>query len=167
LPKLEKDGVKPMRKRIVNTISPGVPEAIVEWLPLERIATVEVTSEEDSHPVENALLLGAETGWRAASPGEQSIRLIFDTPQQVRRIQLLFVDRELERLQEFVLRWSPDGGQTFREIVRQQWNFNPNSTQEAEDYRVELSGVTQLELSIVPDKSGGGVRASLAQLRLA
>ena len=34
-------------------------------------------------------------------------------------------------------------------------------------YRVELAGVTVLELAIVPDKSGGEARASLAQWRLA
>jgi hypothetical protein len=36
--------------------------------------------------------------------------------------------------------------------VRQQWNFGPpNSVREVEEYRVELSGVTVLELVIVPD----------------
>ena len=32
---------------------------------------------------------------------------------------------------------------------------------------MELSGVTALELAIVPDQRGGDARASLAQLRLA
>ena len=32
---------------------------------------------------------------------------------------------ETARTQEFVLRWSPDGGNSVKEIVRQQWNFNP------------------------------------------
>ena len=67
-----------------------------------------------------------------------------------------------------MLRWSPDTGHSFREIVRQQWNFNPpDSIREIEDYAVELSAVTVLELIIVPDKSGGAARASLASLRLA
>jgi hypothetical protein len=35
------------------------------------------------------------------------------------------------------------------------------------DDMVDLSGVTALELRILPDKSGGEVRASLASLRLA
>ena len=34
-------------------------------------------------------------------------------------------------------------------------------------YAVELSAVRVLELIIVPDKSGGAARASLASLRLA
>jgi hypothetical protein len=129
---------------------------------------VEVNSEEPSHPIEAALLPGSETGWRAALPGEQTTRLIFDKPRILKHIRLLFLESEVERFQEFVLRWSPDEGQTFYDIVRQQWNLSPRgSTQEMEEYQVELSGVTQIELKIVPDKSGGEVRASLAQLRLA
>jgi len=66
-----------------------------------------------------------------------------------------------------VLRWSPDGGRSFREIVRQQWNFSqPDAVREIEDYAVELSGVS-IELMILPDKSGGKARASLANLRIA
>ena len=79
----------------------------------------------------------------------------------------MFDEYEQERTQEFVLRWSPDGGQSYREIVRQQFNFSPpGATREVEDYDVELSGVTILELKIVPDIRGGNSRASLAQLRL-
>jgi hypothetical protein len=98
----------------------------------------------------------------------QTIRLIFDKPQYLRRIWLDFKDSENIRMQEFFLRWSPDKGNSFREIVRQQWNFSPpDSTREEEDYAVELSDVTVLELTIEPDKSGGEARASLASLRLA
>jgi hypothetical protein len=38
---------------------------------------------------------------------------------------------------------------------------------ELEDYTVDLVGLTWLELSIIPDISGGEARASLARLRLA
>ncbi len=106
-------------------------------------------------------------GWRAADSGTQTIRLIFDEPQRLKRISLVFEETETERTQEFVLRWSPDGGRSFREIVRQQWNFSPsNATPEVEDYRVELSEVTVLELIIVPDISRGVARASLKSLRV-
>jgi hypothetical protein len=75
---------------------------------------------------------------------------------------------EAERTQEFVLRWLSDGGHSFREIVRQQWNFSPpETTREIEDYQVELSDVTVIELVIVPDNRRGGARASLRSLRLA
>src|SRR5215475_13915617 len=109
-----------MRKRIINSVtSLAAPETGVDWLRLDEIATVEVTSEEASHPVENALLDSVEAGWRAALPGEQTIRLLFDAPSQLRRIYLRFLERDAERLQEFVVRWSPDEGRTFHEIVRQ------------------------------------------------
>ncbi len=53
------------------------------------------------------------------------------------------------------------------EIVRLQWNFSPPETiLEVEEYQVVLSNVTILELSIVPNTSGGPARASLKSLRL-
>ncbi|PYT99902.1 MAG: carbohydrate-binding protein, partial [Acidobacteria bacterium] len=115
-----------------------------------------------------ALLGDEKHGWRAASAGTQTIRLIFDEPQELRRIWLVFEDTENTRTQEFVLRWSADIGHSFREIVRQQWNFSPPSAlRETEDYAVELLGVKTLELVIVPDINAGEARASLANLRLA
>ncbi len=158
-----------MRKRVTTSQAPkdlAIPDQ--DWLDIEQLAQVEVTSEDSAHPIEAALVPGGKSGWRAAQPGKQTIRLIFDQPQRLTRMWLLFIEPDTARTHEFVLRWSPDGGQTFREILRQQWNFGPPETiREAEDYRVELSGVTVLELTIIPDKSGGDARASLAQWRLA
>src|SRR5258705_3949653 len=132
---------------------------------VDRIASVEVTSEESDYPVESALLMERQKGWRAANPGTQTIRLIFDEPQKLRRILLVFEDSENSRTQEFVLRWSPDIDRSFREIVRQQWNFSPPDTiREVEEYRVELSGVRVLELVIMPDISRGAALASLKSL---
>jgi hypothetical protein len=74
----------------------------------------------------------------------------------------------MTRTQEFVLRASSSAGEPFREIVRQQWNFSaPTSTREIEEYAVELPDVRLLELTIVPDISGGLAHASLKSLRLA
>ena len=82
-------------------------------------------------------------------------------------IRVQFEETQHERQQEFALRWSADGT-SFREIVRQQWNFSPSgSTTEAENYVVALAGVSVLELHIVPDTRGGDARASLAELRIA
>jgi hypothetical protein len=135
---------------------------------VDRIASVEVSSEDADYSIESVLLLEGQRGWRAANPGMQTIRLIFDEPQKLRRIWLVFEDSENSRTQEFVLRWSPDIVSSFREIVRQQWNFSPpDSVRETEDYSVELSEVKVLELQIVPDRSGGEVHASLVSLRLA
>jgi len=156
-----------MRKRLITPIPQSSQPHDEGWLDLDRAAVVEVTSEEKEHPVEAALVAGEMRGWRAADSGTQTIRLIFDEPQRLKRISLVFEETEKERTQEFVLRWSPDGGRSFREIVRQQWNFSPpNSIRDVEEYRVELSGVTVLELVIVPDISRGAARASLKSLRL-
>jgi len=120
-----------------------------------------------NHPIESALRADEKGGWRAAEPGSQTIRLIFDNPQTLKRIWLAFEDNEVFRTQEFVLRWSPHVGDPFREIVRQQWNFSsPGGVREIEDYAVDLVDVGVLELIIVPDKSGGEARASLVKMRL-
>lgn len=156
-----------MRKRIIaTTFHPAATER--KWLDLETTASVEIISEDKAFPIESALLRQGERGWRAAGPGVQTIRLIFDHPQKLRQILLIFEETEIKRTQEFVLRWSPDRGGSFQEIVRQQWNFSPQGTMsETEDHHVELPAVTVLELSIIPDISGGNALASLAQLRLA
>jgi hypothetical protein len=157
-----------MRKRIITPAHQETELPDLEWLDVEGLAEVEITSEDVAHPIEFALLPGQVSGWRAAGPGKQTIRLIFDQPQTLKRIWLQFVDNDTERTQEFVLRWSSDGGQSFREIVRQQWNFSPDGAHsETEELHVALTGVTVIELEIIPDISGGDAFASLAQLRLA
>ena len=157
-----------MRKRIINQGVEGVSTADKNWLDLEGLAQAEVSSEDAAHPIESALIPNTGSGWRAAQPGKQTVRLLFDKPQKIRSIRLVFQENEQERTHEFVLRWSPDSGQSYREIARQQYNFSPpGTTRELEDYTVELDGLTMLELVIVPDIGGGSARASLAQLRLA
>lgn len=155
-----------MGKRIINSTPVGAAPADGEWLDLDALAEVEITSEDPAYPIEAALLPTESGGWRAAGPGEQTVRLVFPEPQSLRRILLEFVEPDHDRTQEFVLRWSPDGG-TFDDIVRQQWNFSPQgATSEVEDVRVDLGGVTVLELAITPDIGGGDAPASLARLRL-
>lgn len=157
-----------MRK---SFITPGGQDAATPedaWLDLDRLARVEVTSEDRRYPVEGAFVIGGEPGWHAGGPGLQTIRLRFDEPQQIRRIWLHFVEAAVGRTQEFVLRWGTVDGQPTREVVRQQWVFHPKgSTHETEDYRVDLSGVAVLELTISPDIVGGDARATLAEMRVA
>lgn len=155
-----------MRKRITGTTQQTA-IASEEWLDLRALATVEVSSEADGYPIENALQPSVAAGWRAAQPGAQAIRLIFDRPHDLNRISLEFLESETPRTQEFVLRWSGDGGKSFREIVLQQWNFSSGSTREQENYAVEIRGANVLELTIVPDISCGDAPASLQALRVA
>ena len=153
-----------MQKRMVHASVAPPPG---RWLDVDVLADVELTSEEAAHPVEAALTSGDGSGWRASERGTQSIRLVFHNPQSLRRIRLRFDEADTERTQEFTLRWSPDGGRTFREVVRQQYTFSPaGATSEVEDLNVDLVAVTALELTIIPDQRGGSY-ASLAEWRLA
>lgn len=156
-----------MRKQIIDRSSKEPSSADQDWLDLERLARVEVTSEDTGNPVESALAASGGPGWLAGETGEQTIRLLFDEPQALRQIQLVFEEERRERTHEFVLRWSGDSGRSYQEILRQQYTFSPpGATREFEDYAVNLHGVTVLELRIVPDISGGDARASLTLLRL-
>ena len=157
-----------MRKRILCHDIREVSPSDQHWLDVDLLSQVEITSEAAGHPIESALLTDSGPGWQAAGGGEQTIRLLFDTPMRLSRIRLVFEEQQHARTQEFSLRWSPDGGQSYRQLVRQQFNFSPpTTTREVEDYTVNLDSVTALELSIVPDISGSEGRASLARLQLA
>lgn len=156
-----------MRKRLITPIWQVAPSAQPRWLELDRAAAVEVTSEDPQHPIEGALVRDDNRGWRASESGIQTVRLIFDRPQNIERIELAFDESQSARTQEFVLRWMPSTGQV-HEIVRQQWNFSPPTTMhETESFSVQLSAVSALELIITPDIGGGPAHASLSQLRLA
>jgi hypothetical protein len=156
-----------MRKRIITHSTQGITPPDEDWLDLESSAQVELSSEDALHPIESALKSGMASGWRASEPGQQSVRLLFDKPLRVKRVHLVFHEDEQQRTQEFLLRWSSDGGRSYREIVRQQYNFSPpDNTREIEDYEVDLVGLTVLEIVISPDISGGPARASIAELRL-
>jgi hypothetical protein len=156
-----------MRKRLIDSTPESIRTRGEGWLDVESAAIVEVTSEDPDCPVESAFISGDARGWRAAAPGSQTIRLVFDQPQRLKCISLVFKENETARTQEFVLPWSPDGGSSVKEIVRQQWNFSPpDSIREVEEYQVELSSVTVLELVINPNIGGGVARASVKNLRL-
>lgn len=159
-----------MRKRIVS--GPARIHTRLEvdhgWLDLEQIATVEVTSEEPGYPIESVFGRDEGPGWRAGEDGEQLIRVIFDQPVPVHRIELHFLEPEHARTQEFTLRWSAAQGGPTKEIVRQQWTFSPGgSTSELEEYDVNLESVSALELNIRPALQHGEGRATLEAWRVA
>jgi hypothetical protein len=157
-----------MRKRIIgySDTEAGTPEG--DWLDLASIAEVEVSSEAHDHPVEGALLPSGASPWRAAEPGVQKLRLVFDSPQSITRIKLRFDDAEgRERTQEFKLGCVRAGDERPREILRQQFNFSAGGARcEIEDYRVSLDEVQSLELTVIPDINGGDAYATLSALRV-
>lgn len=157
-----------MRKRVIGSEPAAEQHQTDGWLDLEPLAQVEITSEEPGYPIEAALSGTPGAGWRAGAPGPQTIRLIFDRPQPIRRIRLVFEEDAHQRTQEFVLRWSDDGGASYRELLRQQYTFSPPGTsRQVEEYRFELPGATVLALEIIPEIGGRPLRASLATLQLA
>jgi hypothetical protein len=156
-----------MRKRLVTQTQHAIQTRDKGWIDVEGEAVVEFTSEDKGYPVESAFGRGEGGGWRAAAPVTQTIRLVFDRPQNIKHISLVFVENETARTQEFVLKWSNDGGSSYQEALRQQWNFSPpETTRESEEYEVDLSGVTVLELVIKPNIGGEFGRASLKSFHL-
>jgi hypothetical protein len=139
------------------------------WLDLDRLARVELTSEDPAHPIEAALGGEDAGGWRAAEAGEQSIRILFDAPQRLRRIRLEFEERSEARTQEFALSaWAGGQAPPGRVLRRQQYTFSPpTTTLEVETCEVDLDGILGLELMIRPEIGGGPARASLARMRVA
>jgi len=141
-----------MRKEFITPQGERATES-TPWLNLLQIAKVDITSEDDLFPIEHALDLAVTTGWRAAGTGPQTIRLRFDEPQELHRIQIHIIDRVSERMQELTLSVELAGAGR-QEVLRQQFNFSPGgSTEELEDLRVELAHVTMLELVIDPDRA--------------
>jgi len=86
-----------MRKRVISPTPEIVRSRAEGWLDLERAAIVEITSEDKVYPVESAFALGETRGWRAAEPGAQTVRLIFDQPQRLKQISLVFEEKETAR----------------------------------------------------------------------
>src|SRR6266852_4577802 len=72
-----------MRKRLITPAPESIRTRGDSWLDVEGQAVVEVTSEDENYPVESAFVSGDAQGWRAAAPGSQTIRLVFDHPQRM------------------------------------------------------------------------------------
>src|ERR1700761_716870 len=138
-----------MRKSIVSPSAVAATPISDLWRDLERIARVEISSEDAAFPIEQALGKKDTTGWRAATTGPQLIRMHFDEPFNIKRLRLHFVDKTAERSQEFAV--FAGAGSELKEIVRQQWSFSPQgSTEEIEDYPGKLSGITMQETRTDP-----------------
>ena len=156
-----------MRKTLINQSIENTTPSDLDYLDLEHLIQVEISSESLEHSIELALVEGSESGWQAANSGEQTIRLIFDQPQSIKHIFLQFDELEHSRTQEFVLLWRGENEDFFREILRQQYHFSPPlTTQEIEHYTVDLKHLKALELRIIPNMSGGEACAKLTRLRL-
>src|SRR5262249_7047639 len=152
-------------KRSVEFASPEGEIAVA------RVATVLVSSEQADHPIDNVFDNSRGPGgsrWIAGEPGEQTVTLVFDRAQTIRRIGVEVEEVAVGRTQELSVTVSSDGGRTYRQLVRQEFNFSPpGTTFEREVWSVAADAVTHLRLEIRPDKGGRIGRATLTTLSLA
>lgn len=160
-----------LRKSLIGAAGKSETQIETNWRDLEKIARVEVSSEDELFPIEHALGKSVSTGWRASSTGPQIIRLLFDEVVNFHKIQVHIVERAAERMQELTILAGAEIN-ALREVARQQFTFSPGgSTEEIEVYRVDLAGIRVLELRIDPDRSHDPAHsqnyASLMSLRMA
>ena len=158
-----------LRKQIIKGL-PDTPVPVPGEIDIAAVATVLVTSESPHHPVDHAFDGRRGPGashWIAGETGEQELILAFDAPQTIRQVGLEVEELEVSRTQELHLSASCDGGRTYRELLRQEYNFSPpGTTFEREDWAVTAEAVTHLRLWIEPDKGGKPCRATITSLVL-
>lgn len=140
-------------------------------IPVLSVATVLVRSEAEGHPIAHVFDETRGPGasqWIAAEPGDQKLIIAFHEPQTIRQVTMEIEEREVSRTQEVQLSVSSDGGKTYQELVRQEFNFSPDgATWECEDWAVGELNVTHLRLLIKPDKGRKDLFAKLTSLVLA
>ena len=158
-----------LRKQIVPKRA-GEAASLEGEISIADVATVQVTSEQADHPIDNAFDHNRGPGgsrWIADGPGEQTVILVFDSPQTIRKIGVEVEEVAVSRTQELAVSVSSDGGRTYRELVRQEFNFSPGTSFERELWSTSAGPVTHLRLQIKPDKGGRVGRATLTSLTLA
>jgi hypothetical protein len=168
-PRTSDRGRPRLRKRLLGAPAAASAGAAGE-IDIVRSATVAYSSERPTDPVEH-LFDGSSgpgaTRWVGArGDATEEIVVEFDRPQAVSRLLYEVEEREGERTQEVRVEISEDGGQSWRQVLVQEFNFSPRgATFEREDQRLERRQATHLRLLIVPNKNGSG-SATLTTLRL-
>ncbi len=158
-----------LRKQILGPATRG-PADVSTVLDVSALARVLVSSEQRDHPIDFAFDGQGGPGatrWIAAETGEQTLIVAFDRPQAVRAIRLEVEEPEVARTQELQLAVSTDGGKSYREIARQEYNFSPPGTSfERERWSIEAADLTHVRVLIRPDKGGAAHRATVTTLAL-
>lgn len=158
-----------LRKQILKDF-PDVPDVRAAEKDIAALATVLVTSETPDHPVDHAFDDSRGPGgsrWVADAPGQQRLALVFDTPQTLRTLTLEIEELVTSRTQELAVTISRDGGRTYQELLRQEYNFSPpGTTFEREVWTLGAEGVTHLQLTIKPDKGCNPCYATLTSFIL-
>lgn len=141
-----------LRKEIVKASRRVAPE---NGLEIAAMARIKLTSEDPEHPIDH--VFDGTTGpgasyWQAAEPGEQTIVIEFDHPQAIRQLTLEIEETNVSRHQQLQLLTSQDGGRSYQEILRQEFNFSPpGTTFEQEQWAIPREEITHIKLWIQPD----------------
>ncbi len=157
-----------MLRKLILSDRPAAraPRADVKDIPA--LATVIVTSEAPEHPVDHLFDASGGPGgtrWIAGADGEQTLVLAFDAPQSIRAIGIEVEEPSATRTNVLTSSLSEDGGRTYRERIRQEFNFSqPGTTFECEEWSVPAERVTHLRVVIQPDKGHAPHRATLTSL---
>jgi len=163
-------GSRDIRKRIIQNAYPARLDPGISAIDIPAIATVIVTSEKPTHPIE--LIFDGKRGpgasrWQAATPGQQGLILDFDKPQTLRQLVVDIEETEVSRTQVLWVSVSSDGGHSYRELIRQEYNFSPpGTTYECETWSIDALHTTHFAITIVPDKNGQPAYASMISLIL-
>jgi hypothetical protein len=155
-----------LRKHVLTDLPPGrMAKSDAKDIPA--LATVFVTSEAPDHPVDH-LFDGSNgpggTRWIAAANGEQTLVLAFDAPQTIRSVGIEAEEPASTRTNVLIVSLSDDGGRTYRERIRQEFNFSPGTTFEREEWSMPAERVTHVRIVIQPDKGNAPHRATLTSL---
>ncbi len=159
-----------IRKRLLAQAGSPRSPLPADEIDLAAGATLLYSSEDPRYPIEH--LVDGRSGRSATrwSSGRQNtteeIILEFDRPQRIRRVIFDAEEVLVERTQQVTLEFSSDGGKAYRKVFVQEYTFSPHgSTYQHEDLSVDLSEVTHVRLTVIPNKGGSGA-ASLTSLRL-
>ena len=133
-------------------------------------ATLAYSSEDPAHPLEHLIdehVGRGATRWASARRDTtERIVLEFDHSQSISRLVYEVEERYEERTQEVRVEVSADHGRTYRQVLAQDYTFSPQgATFQHEDLRLDLPAITNLSLTVVPNKGGSGV-ATLTALHL-
>jgi hypothetical protein len=158
-----------MLRKLIITPHLATPDATTGEIDIAVVATVQVTIESPDHPIDlvfDPLRGPGGTRWIDGELDEQTMTLAFDAPQTINQILLEVDEPEVARTQELQLSLSCDGGRTYRELLRQEYNFSPaGTTLGREKWTVSVQGVTHLRL-VKPDMGDKPCRTTLTTLVL-
>jgi hypothetical protein len=154
-----------LRKKIISPEAGTAASAPANAIDIIRNAEVIATSESENFPLDN--IVDGSTGpgssqWVAGATGPQTLVFKFDAPQNIAGIVYEIEEQEVARTQEICFEVSTDSGAHFREILRHEYNFSPDgSTFQREELKLDLAHVTDVKMTIKPDKGNLDRRAKL------